>query len=373
MGDGGFGITRSRLTRGATSTASQTSFVDGLLCFSYSNDASLLLPSTTWTQTYRVTGINGWSVFTNDYEGGYVSITAAENGTHVTVNLSAAGDVVAGAGITAVGAGGVAHVTLDAGDVAQLLTTKGSTHDLSGSLVQSDKPVQVLTGIRCIYEPMNQPACDHVEEAVAPAETLGKRYVVATPTRPTGGPGIHVVRFYGNRDGTTLTYAPSKPGMCPDALNAGQVVECGAVSLDFVVSGTQEFGIASFMVSSSVYDPTLADRRGDPSQTTFASVEQFRPAYLFLAPDDYDVSYAVVMGSANAAPAIDGAPLAGFAAIGDGMGVWRATLGAGKAGAHTLAAAQPVGLQVMGYGANTSYQYPGGLDLVAIAPPPTVH
>ena len=48
----------------------------------------------------------------------------------------------------------------------------------------------------------------------------------------------------------------------------------------------------------------------------------------------------------------------------------RHKLGPGNSGAHTLTSTQPVGIQVMGYGAYTSYQYPGGSDLTAIAPPP---
>jgi hypothetical protein len=50
--------------------------------------------------------------------------------------------------------------------------------------------------------------------------------------------------------------------------------------------------------------------------------------------------------------------------------VWREKLGPGVSGAHVLTATKPVGIQVMGYGSYTSYQYPGGLDLAAIAPPP---
>ncbi len=48
----------------------------------------------------------------------------------------------------------------------------------------------------------------------------------------------------------------------------------------------------------------------------------------------------------------------------------RFKLGPGNGGAHTLQASAPVGIQVMGYGLYTSYQYPGGSDLTAIAPPP---
>ena len=68
---------------------------------------------------------------------------------------------------------------------------------------------------------------------------------------------------------------------------------------------------------------------------------------------------------------IDGQPL-GVAPtdVSSGYGVARVKLGAGQSGAHVLESDQPVGLQVIGYGAYTSYQYPGGLNLGHIAPPP---
>ena len=53
-----------------------------------------------------------------------------------------------------------------------------------------------------------------------------------------------------------------------------------------------------------------------------------------------------------------------------GLGTLRVKLGAGNLGAHTLTGTQPVGLQVMGYGSYTSYQYPGGLDLNLISGKP---
>jgi hypothetical protein len=228
----------------------------------------------------------------------------------------------------------------------------------------------VITGTPCMNMPQDKAACDHVEELVMPAEALGKRYVVSTPTRPAGGNGKHLVRLYGNRDGTQLTYTPQKPGSCPASLNAGDVVDCGILTSDFIVEGSHEFAVAALTVGASEYDPSGKDSRGDPDQTTFASIEQFRTSYLFLSPDDYDVSYAVIAGPGDANPKIDGMSLSGYADIGGGFGVWRATLGAGASGAHTLTADKPVGLQVMGYGAYTSYTYPGGLNLKIIAPPP---
>lgn len=365
--------------KGGPTGKSWDSCPNRLACFSRSNDASLLLPVTAWTTTYRVTGVAGWSTGAPlpdpDIMGGYAVVTAQADGTQVTMSLGAKAKVLGGSEIQAKNAGETLTFTLNRGDAAEIVTPKGDKYDLSGSLISSSSPVQVITGIPCVNMPKDQQACDHVEESVLPAEALGKRYVITTPTRPKGGRGLHVVRFYGNRDGTTLTYSPQKPAGCPDRLGAGEVVECsGMVGEDFVVEGSQELGVSSFMVGAVVYDPSNDDSRGDPSQTSFAAVEQFRKSYVFLAPDDYDTSYAVIVGTSDAKPVLDGAPVtAPFEAIGGGgLGVWRVTLGAGKQGAHTLTSEGNVGLQVMGYGGYTSYQYPGGLNLKLISPPPAI-
>ena len=52
---------------------------------------------------------------------------------------------------------------------------------------------------------------------------------------------------------------------------------------------------------------------------------------------------------------------------GRGYVIGRLTLGAGQACVHTRDASDPIGIQVLGYGDNTSYQYPGGLNLSSIS------
>jgi hypothetical protein len=59
--------------------------------------------------------------------------------------------------------------------------------------------------------------------------------------------------------------------------------------------------------------------------------------------------------------------------IAGGFGVLHVSLGGvnpGGLGAHLITSSEPVGLQVLGYGSFTSYQYPGGLNLKQIAPAP---
>jgi len=368
-------------------------------CYSFSNDASLLLPSTAMTGNYRVVGHEGSVldvVQTGETQsnGGYMAITATADGTTVSVTVSSLGQIAVGTGIAATAAGGTLTLTLNAGDVAELLGPGGA--DLSGSIVKASAPVQVITGHPCYENPPGVQACDHMEESVFPSETLGKDYVVTRPAGPTGNAVGQQVRLYGNFDNTTLTYNPAAPAGCPTTINAGQVVECGVggacpttVDLvdqagalvpethecgitdeDFEVTGDQPFAVATFTLGATLVDPNMIE--GDPAQSAVVAVEQYRTHYVFLAPDDYVSNFVDIVARPGTTMTMDNQPVLVVAQpVGStGYSVYRVNLGMGQAGAHVLDASEPVGLQVVGYGAYTSYRYPGGLNLVQIAPPP---
>jgi len=340
-------------------------------CFSYTNDASLLIPSTAMTGNYRVAGEHAMQ----DYEGSYFAVTAVQDSTHVTVTVSKTGSVVAGGNVTPTPAGGTLDLTMNAGDVVEVMSDMNAdATDLSGSLVHADHPVQVIAGTQCTTQPEGDPACDHLESSMLPAETLGSDYVVTVPTSPGGYPVGHVVRFFGNVDGTTLTYSPSRPAGCPATLDAGEVVECADyVTETFEVTGTSEFAVSSFQLGGSVIQSVtgLQTADGDPSMSPMVATEQYLTSYIFLAPADYDQSFMDVVGPPGTTLTLDGKQVLDFPkAINASWSVTRVQLLAGGGGSHTLIASNPVGVQVVGYGAYTSYQYPAGLDLTEISPPP---
>lgn len=353
-------------------------------CYSYTNDASLLLPSTAMTGNYRVMGAAGWTRegggflgLGNTQIGATLAITATQDATKVTVKLGNKADMVAGGGISAGRPGETVTFTLNKGDVAELVTKPGNAYDFSGSVVSTDKPVQLISGVPCVDMPKGVQACDHVEETIFPAETLGKRYVVMSPTGPKKNKVGQVVRLFGNEDATKLTYLPAKPAGCPDTLAAGQVADCGEVAEDFEVKGDKSFGVATFLIGGAKADPdynpqSLAQPQGDPSQTFAVAVEQYRNKYIFLAPTDYKASFADVIAPAGVRVRLDGQDVSAQLEpiTGTTFARGRLSLGAGKNGAHVVDADQPVGLQVIGYGDNTSYQYPGGLNLEPITAPP---
>ncbi|MEO8905992.1 MAG: IgGFc-binding protein [Polyangiaceae bacterium] len=374
-------------------------------CYSFSNDASLLLPSTAMTGNYRVAG-HGGILLTDpqsmqpgggvptEPNGGYMAITGTADGTTVKVQVSSLGEVVAGPGVAATTAGNTLTLALNAGDVAELLGTGPS--DLSGSIIQASAPVQLITGHPCAQIPPTSAACDHLEESVFPAETLGKNYVVTMPTGPSGAAVAHQVRFYGNFDNTQLTYnPPTPPPGCPVTLSAGQVVECGVggpcpstvdvnqsydcgtISQDFEVTGDRAFAVGTFTLGASIVDPNPArgtPAKGDPAESFATAVEQYRTSYVFLAPDDYVVSYVDIVATPSTTLTLDGQTVTTSSQpIGStGFGIYRVELGGGQAGAHVLRASEPVGTQIIGYGDYTSYMYPGGSNLGHIAAPPVI-
>ena len=335
-------------------------------CYSFSNDASILLPASAMTGNYRVPALD-------DAGGaGFVAVTGTQDGTTVKVHLGKKSSVRPGGPIKSSSAKDVSF-QLDAGDVVEIASD--GSGDLGGTLVQADKPVQVIVGSSCASitgDPAITGTCDHLEESVQPAETLGKHYLLAAPTGALGAPNPYRARLFGNVDGTTLSYPAGAPPGAPTTIAAGEVFDLGILQGDLEIVGDHELAVATFLISSKVANPDDFIQHGDPSQSQPTSVEQFRKSYVFLAPDDYDVSFIDVILPQGAAVELDGAPLPGTPSpIGSsGFGVVRVRLGAGKGGAHALKSEVPVGVQVIGYGSFTSYQYPAGLDLAQIAPPP---
>jgi hypothetical protein len=334
-------------------------------CFSFSNDASLLLPTTALTSTYRVMGWRGWQ---QAGMGTYILVTGTADGTNVEAKMSGTGVIAAGGGIPGAAAGQSSKFTLDQGEVAVLVGD--AQGDQSGSLVTADKPVQVVTGIPCVYIPDGAPACDHLEESVFPAETLGKHYFVTRPLGPNGDVVNHVVRLYGNVDGTQLSYPQGAPQGAPTVLNAGQTFDVGTIGGDFEIVGSAAFAVGMYMLGASIIDPGMG--RGDPAQTFATAVEQYRTRYIFLAPEDYLVNFVAVIHPSDATLTLDGNGVSAPAQPigGSGYSVSRVQLDAGKGGAHELVASKAVGIQVGGYGQYTTFYYPGGSDLLEIAPPP---
>ena len=334
---------------------------------SFTNDASLLLPVNVWTGDYFVVARNTWdaSLDFGIIVPGFYAVTASEDNTTVTLLPSETGkQVLAGGGVNADGTG---QVKLDRGDVLEVFsaTINGnpSAADVTGTRVTADKRIQVIGGHPCTFVPWDIGYCDHLEESMFPYETLAKKYIVTPPLIPTGGniPKAQMVRIVATEDDTNLTYDPPQPAPANIA-KAGGYVEIEQTLADFEVSSDKKIIIAQTMLGQDAGGDS-----GDPAMALTVATEQFRKTYLFHAPINYETNYLNIVAPTDAKVTLDGAPVAGFKAIGaTKFGVARLKLANNVDGNHDVKSDKPVGISVYGYGQYTSYWYPGGLDLTDI-------
>ena len=318
----------------------------------YTNDASLLLPSTAWRPQYIVASRNTWN-----NQAGFYAVVASEDNTSVTLKPSpTGGSVRAGAGVPA---SGIATVTLNRGSVLQVLSGASAAADLTGTFVTADKPIQVFGGHDCTYIPSTVAACDHIEESMFPISTLSTDYIVSAPALPNQTqPKAAFTRVIATEANTALTYDPPTAGWPASIAVAGAYIELDNGSAFRVVADKK------ILVNQYMKGQQAGGGSGDPAMALAVATAQYRKDYLFHAPTNYQYNYVNVIAPAGSAVTLDGAAVAGFVAIGStGYNIARVLLSNAGNGNHSVLSDASVGISVYGYGQYTSYWYPGGLNL----------
>ncbi len=379
-------------------------------CYSFSNDASLLLPTSALRGEYFViaeaTHHLGVSLFSGGYQWrdkpGFVSITATQSSTVVKVRSSAY--VRSGKGVQKLSPEEETSFTLSQGDVLQLvsdapppvnspapdkpcgtvsdgvnlwtLCPSGADYDLTGTHIDADKPVSVIAGHDCTFMPYSRWACDHVEESQMPVESLGTELHVTAPQAvasidtSTSTADPMVVRILSASDDNEIEFDPPSVH-APVTLAAGAWLEIGPTEVDFLVKGTGKLMVAEYLLGEhGDFSPEPNPKRvGDPSVSLAIPKEQFRKDYTFLAPETYSYNFVNVIAPSGVSVSIDGMPISAdeFQPIGQsGDAIARHQL---PGGTHTIESNEPVGVVSYGYGRYTSYMYPAGLDLATITVP----
>jgi len=344
-------------------------------CYSYSTDASLLLPAHTLSSSYVVSDYHAWheSAFpppsgTSKLNmGDFVAITATQMDTVVTLKLRPS-QTALGWPRTMPGEPGV--LSMNAGQVLELFTPGASADDtLSGTEISSNnKSFQVLSGLGCASIPGDPAHCSHIEDPVLPTDILGKDYVVPILSGPSGDRFGHTLRVQSISDGTAITFEPTM--LTGVTLSRGEVVQIDNVMVDVRISSTTPFAVTQYVNGRSKAVPDGLTV-GGPNQVTVTPSSQFRTSYAFAASPTYEASFASVVAPTGAGVNLDGHAISSdlFMAVGaSGMSVARAPLSQNDR-VHVLTADKPVGLVVYGFTPYASYAYAGGLDLKRTSAP----
>ncbi|MCG3172302.1 MAG: hypothetical protein GMKNLPBB_00450 [Myxococcota bacterium] len=361
--------------------------------FSYTNDASLLLPAHIHDKAYLGMSyphltLKPRSSTTQIYDNpSYLAVVATSPG-QTKVDFLSRGVAAPGGGFPALTPGQSASITLEQYEVLTIATRSGlnpecsppkdpryreicihEDADLSGSVITSNQPVAVFGGADCTMAPYNKFACDHIEEQIFPFSRWGTTYA-GTQHEPQGNKqDFDYFHVLAGVDGTALTIEPSIPGITtPKNMKSGQVFRFQNVGgKDFVIS-SQDINhpilMAQYFPGQEVADPELMNAQaGDPSMVIAAPTDQYRRDYIFLTPNTIAKDYMNVIRPKDVKVMLDGKELPNdrFVDIGaQNLQVGRFLIGDG---AHALTAEQPVGLIVYGFDRYVSFGYLGGLDL----------
>jgi hypothetical protein len=372
--------------------------------FSYTNDASLLLPEHTLTGNYMVSTWPTWGHGTwqmplaavigewDWWYPGFVAVAAVEDGTEVTITSST---YTEGGTPVALAPGESATVSLDRGDVVQVYSQRPENSseisfcedngwlqsnegncppvgplvpcdaycwctdgDLTGTVVESSKPLAVFAGHMCTFMPYDSWACDHLEEMMFPLETWGTQAVMSAPMHPNGSWVVPTLyRVLARNDGTEVTFSPSVHGDV--TLNAGEHLEF-QTEIDFMVEASDQIYVTQAMMGQDFF---VESDSGDPAMGSGVPLFQARGTYTFLTPDTYTSNFLNVIAPHGTTVTLDGAPITEWNWIGvTDYSVARVPL---NPGAHRAESEGDVGFGITtyGYASYTSYLYPGGMNL----------
>lgn len=335
------------------------------------SDASIAYPTAYLGTRYRIANVpdaipsDGSSYVDGqpvDWAPELFSITAVESGaTSVTVTLAA----------------NAVHATLASGATTTVELQQGETFTLSGdnlggSLVESDKRVQVSGSNECVR--IERGACDHSTEFMTPVETWGKSFFLASSRN-----SVIWDRFYvfADEDGTELTFSADGRTDVTATIDAGeyyifkdetQEAETAPV---FQLTSSQPVSVLQVLDGGSY--TTLGDnpttKSGDPASILIPPTLQFLNDAIFTTPaSGFDVNYITLIAKSSDVQAgevqLDGTPIPSdsFTAIG-ATGFSVATLDI-AVGSHRVSSTNGFAIYVTGFGVNDSYGYAGGSGLV---------
>jgi hypothetical protein len=335
--------------------------------------ASLLWPTTSWGHghiavTPRPSNGPPWG-----------QLLAAEDDTTVEVlpaiSLPAAGPAPPAP------AGSTMSFVLDAGQYLQWQLLSGQ--EMSGTFLQSDKPVTFIGGDShiCYSSATSQGGgCDSAHQMIPPVHAQGFEYV-AMPYADRGSvPESIPYRIMGSADGTKLVYDPPVAG-APELIHAGEVFDFEHVGPFIVKSQDAEHPLylAQMMTGANI-DGNYMASLGDEEYVNILPPAQFLAKYVFFTDPSYPTTNLVVTRVKTASGfhevSIDClGTIGGWTPVGT-SGNYEVTnvdlirLGVSNMGCtngpHSAESDGPFGLMVWGLDTFSSYAYPAGGSVAPI-------
>jgi RHS repeat-associated protein/uncharacterized repeat protein (TIGR01451 family) len=309
--------------------------------------------------------------------GSQLAVVASQDNTVVSITPS---------DTTGTHAAGVTYdVTLNQGQTYQLVddnlpnALSGATGDLSGSIVEANKPIAVYGSHQRATVPDGGNTVNYLVEEMWPTQDFGTSFAITqilSATYPGGGTTgnpFDVIRVAAASDNTQI----SVNGSVVATRNRGQFWE-QTISGPESITASKPVLVAQYQPAGNAGTQTGFAYTAGPFMALMPSTSEFLDAYTVREIPTMFVTRATLMVPADdvGALTVDGQVLPGsqYYPIGD-SGLWGAgvTWGGGAVGGtgptHQLAAPEPFGLIMSADQASYSTGYPAGMTLPADAPP----
>jgi hypothetical protein len=248
--------------------------------------ATLLLPTSAWDMNYIA--VNAYKSAEPDFLGGNPSldILAYQDGTDVKilpkVNILAGTNVIPGTANTPV------TYKLNKGEYLQITQPE----ELTGSPIESSKPVAVFGASACMTVPVGKNDCDSAQQQLAPVKALGSEYAAVRYRSRSAAEEAPPWRLVGAVDGTVLSWVPKAPVGAPSTLKLGEVVEFNSAG-PFVVTSqdaNHPFYLGGYMSGGEDFAG-----EGDPDWVNIIPPSQFLNHYVLFTDPTYPETSLVVV------------------------------------------------------------------------------
>ena len=173
---------------------------------------------------------------------------------------------------------------MNKGDV-WLIGVNGDYNDLSGSFIQADKPVAVISGSFCAYIPLQTAACDYIIEQDMPMSSWGTKYHV---TQIVDREKTSFVKIYASKPDTRIYRDGEEWNLVKDVggeANAGYIrrraVDEQDGSRPAVISGSNRISVTQYNTGQYDDDESI---ESDPFQMVLTPIEQYQTEIVFCTP-----------------------------------------------------------------------------------------
>ena len=175
-------------------------------------------------------------------------------------------------------------ISVSSGDNHQIILNKmqtllvlksGTTSDLTGSKIVSNKPLTVISGHECGNVPSTQTFCEHLLEHIPPTSTWGQSFLLV----PFGGRNVgQYFKIVSSQNSTTISRTCNSATLTQTLSSAGN-------SFTFFTSSTTYCYVASNkpVMVSQLGIGGGGDNIGDPIISIIPSLDRYTNSYTFFS------------------------------------------------------------------------------------------